>query len=72
VPRHFLQRPASYDLSLYKTLCPRGVLFSTDSDQIADITALRICASLGLMHRSKQLKLFDHVVGAGEQKNAGL
>jgi hypothetical protein len=25
-------------------------------------------ASFGLMHRSKQLKLFDHFVGAGEQK----
>jgi hypothetical protein len=24
--------------------------------------------SFGLMHRSKQLKLFDHFVGAGEQK----
>ena len=25
-------------------------------------------AAFGLMHRSKQLKLFDHFVGAGEQK----
>jgi len=25
-------------------------------------------ARFGLMHRGKQLKLFDHVVGAGEQK----
>jgi hypothetical protein len=27
-----------------------------------------VCANFGLMHRSKQLKLFDHFVGAGEQK----
>jgi hypothetical protein len=35
---------------------PRFLSFSTQS------------ARSGLMHRSKQLKLFDHVVGAGEQK----
>src|ERR1700732_539588 len=28
---------------------------------------LRICANNGLMHRSKTLSLFDHLVGAGEQ-----
>jgi len=34
----------------------------------ADIAVRQLRARFGLKHRSKQLKLFDHYVGAGEQK----
>jgi hypothetical protein len=49
-------------------IVPVTSALSPKSGGIADIAALRICASFGLMHRSKQRKLFDHFVGAGEQK----
>jgi hypothetical protein len=34
----------------------------------SDIAPCTFCARFGLMHRSKQLRLFDHFRDAGEQK----
>jgi hypothetical protein len=50
----WLKSPMRYICEIFGV--PRFSSFSTQS------------ARSGLMHRSKQLKLFDHVVGAGEQK----
>jgi len=49
-------------------LCHAHVRSTPISRPFLDPSACRKGASFGLMHRSKQLKLFDHFVGAGEQK----
>ena len=42
---------------------PRDDRLSPNSGGIADIPALRVCATNGLMHRVKK-DLFDHLVSA--------
>jgi hypothetical protein len=48
--------------------CPRDVRFPSVSDRITKIAGGPLRATFGLMHRSKQLKLFDRFVGASEQE----
>src|SRR5439155_18522730 len=55
-----LERPASYDLRIYKTRCSRRPLFP-DSDQIADLAALRICAKGGCWRECRALVRLDGV-----------
>jgi len=55
-----LERPASYDLRIYKTRCSRRPLFP-DSDQIADLAALRICAKGGCRRECRALVRLDGV-----------
>jgi len=46
----------------------RKIIFREILGVVRFSTFATISARFGLMHRSKQLKLLDHFVGAGEQK----
>jgi hypothetical protein len=41
---------------------------SLNNGHVATASACRFRANKRLMHRSKELKLFDHFAGAGEEK----
>ena len=52
----------------YGATAARLLRFAPESGQIADVSLRLLCANRVLMQRSKQPVLFDHLVGAREQR----